>query len=73
MPNPNITPRPENLTMRGMGRKKLGRKRCEITLPPELIEKIDNYADEKKLTRGQAIETLCKKGLNDQAKPNSPV
>lgn len=67
MPNPNITPRPDLLSMKGMGRKKLGRKRVQITLPPELIKRIDEYASQKKLDRGQAIEQLCKEGLDEQS------
>ena len=41
VPNPNITPRPENLTRAGMGQPRKGRKRVNITLPPSVLKMID--------------------------------
>lgn len=49
MANPNITPRPENLTRAGMGQPKKGYKPKLVTLPPELIDRIQAIADSRKV------------------------
>jgi hypothetical protein len=62
MPNPNITPRPENLTRAGMGQPKKGRKRVNITLPPSVLELIDAavYSQGKGCDRSYFIEQMAR-------------
>lgn len=62
MPNPN--PKLENLTRAGMGQPKKGRKRIQVTLPPELIERLDEVATLQDWDRSYTIEQLCRAMLD---------
>jgi hypothetical protein len=42
-----------------MGRTKLGRETCNITLPPELVKKIDAEAKTTGRTRSQFLQMLA--------------
>lgn len=56
MPNPNIKPRPENLTRAGMGQPRKGRSRAQITLPPEVLKRLDEIAEQQEWDRSYTIE-----------------
>lgn len=56
MPNPNITPRPENLTRAGMGQPRKGLVRVELTLTPELLTQIDKTTAQQNWKRNYLIE-----------------
>jgi hypothetical protein len=56
MPNPNIVPRPENLTRAGMGQPPKGLQRVQVTLSPQLIEKLDAVTSKQGWKRNYLIE-----------------
>lgn len=60
----NHNPRIENLTRAGAGQPRKGRKRLQITLPPDLVDRIDGIAAQQFWDRSYAIEQLCRAILN---------
>lgn len=60
MPNPK--PPIENLTWR-QGAPRKGRKRINITLPPEVIEALDRVATQQDWDRSYTIEQFCRAAL----------
>lgn len=67
MPNPNITPRPENLTRAGMGQPRKGHVKVLYSLPPELLAKIDEVATQQGWKRNYTITQLLSARLGLQS------
>jgi hypothetical protein len=56
MSNPDIQPRPENLTRAGMGQPPKGLERLEVTLTPELKALLEQVAKKQRWKRNYLIE-----------------
>lgn len=56
MPNPNITPRPENLTRAGMGQPRKNLVRVELTLTPELLAQLNKTKVQQQWNRNYLVE-----------------
>lgn len=66
MPNPNITPRPENLTRAGMGRPSKGYERIQVTLPPWLVAKMKAIAAKRGIKRNDLFIEVFQKYLYEE-------
>jgi hypothetical protein len=56
MSNPNITPRPENLSRAGLGQPLKGLQRIQVTLSPELIQRLEEIQRQQDWKRNYLIE-----------------
>jgi hypothetical protein len=58
VPNPN--PNLKNLTNAGKGRPRKGRSTVKVTLPPPLLDRIDEVAKLQDWDRSYTIEQMCR-------------
>lgn len=63
MPNPNIVPRPENLTRAGMGQPPKGYQQRKVSLPPEIWTAIDQIAEQQGWKKNYTMIQILKSKL----------